>query len=332
MSNNVADVTVLLPVYNGEFYLRDAVASVLGQTYTNFVLLAINDGSTDGSGAVLHEFARQDSRVIVVQRENKGLAATLNEGIARAQTPYIARMDHDDICLPQRLALQVQRLKNDSELAVLGGQVRLTDASGREVAAAPLPVGKKAVAAALDDDCHIAHPTVMARREALLAVGGYDTRFFCEDYELWLRMRDAGYAVDNLAETVLLYRDHDAKMSGRRNALRVALAVAAAKELSCRRRENRPLDPALLPAIQDVATCLSIFGASPDADRFPLTLLETLLSRVPDFTPEEAEAALLLARRGVTMRQAARLAVRCIRGRRWGVLKALPKRLMDAGG
>lgn len=322
------DITVLLPVHNGEPYLCEAVASVLGQTYADFTLLAIDDGSTDGSGAILHEFARRDSRVVVVQRENKGLAATLNEGVARAQTPFIARMDHDDVCLPQRLAVQRQRLKKEPELAALGGQVRLIDAAGRDMPAPRLPVGTRAVARALDVYCPVAHPAVMARRAALLAVGGYDARFFCEDYDLWLRMRDAGHTIDNLPDIVLRYRVHAAKKSGRRNALRVALAVAVARELSCRRREKRPVSAALLPEIRDAATCLAVLGAPPDVGRFSLILLESLLSHVPDFTVEEAALAVLLVRRGVTLRQAARLAARCIRGRRWKALMALPRAVL----
>src|SRR4051794_24772902 len=108
-------ISVLLAVYNGGRYLRAAVDSILTQTFTDFEFIIIDDGSTDGSLATLREFAQRDPRINLVSRPNKGLTVTLNEGIALARGEFLARMDADDIALPQRFEKQIAYLRDHPE-------------------------------------------------------------------------------------------------------------------------------------------------------------------------------------------------------------------------
>ena len=209
-------ISVVLPVYNAEAYVREAVESILAQTFTDFELIVINDGSTDDSGVILRELAARDARIVLVERPNDGLVSALNDGIESARAELIARMDADDVSMPERFALQHARMVQEPELAVLGsffhimdrgvGTVRLYDYSPLTPAAAMRFVE--------EHGCPVHHPTVMMRRDAVLKAGGY-RKAFChaEDYDLWLRMSDLGYAIANLPQPLLNWREHGANVS-----------------------------------------------------------------------------------------------------------------------
>lgn len=199
------DTTVLLPVYNGEDFIAEAVESVINQTYSNFELLIIDDGSKDGTFEILQRLAANDSRIRIHQRENRGLIATLNEGIALCSSEFVARMDADDFALPQRLAVQHSYMAEHQHVAVCSsgleeyesGCVRTWQGEG------------EAVRARLLFGCCLFHPTIMARRSALQAVGGYDAAMPCaEDYGLWMRLTEAGYSLAVLPQVLLRYRVH----------------------------------------------------------------------------------------------------------------------------
>ena len=114
------EITVLMPVFNGEKFIRESIASILNQTFPDFEFLIINDGSTDHSLAIIEEYARCDARIRIISRENKGLAATLNEGIDLARGDYIARMDCDDISYPRRLERQLQYMRAHPDCVLCG--------------------------------------------------------------------------------------------------------------------------------------------------------------------------------------------------------------------
>ena len=208
-------ISVILPVYNAEAYVREAVESILAQSFTDFELIIINDGSTDGSGAILRELARRDARIVLVERPNDGLVSALNAGIESARADLIARMDADDVAMPERFALQHARMVKEPELAVLGSLIRWMDRVGNVIELANQPLTPKAIARCLEQGCPVAHPTVMMRRgAAVLKAGGY-RKAFCpaEDCDLWLRMSELGYAIANLPQPLLNYRWHDANVS-----------------------------------------------------------------------------------------------------------------------
>lgn len=205
-------ISVILPVYNAVSYVEDAVLSILRQVFVNFELIIIDDGSTDGSGKVLRKLAEQDKRIRLVQRENKGLIATLNEGIEMAAAPLLARMDADDISLPDRLATQFARMQREPDLVALGGSIQFMDVAGNLGRTVSYPRGN-AVDEALLWGAPMAHPAVMLRTEAVRETGGYSDLFpHAEDYDLWLRLRDKG-RLDNVRQKLLFYRLHGKSVS-----------------------------------------------------------------------------------------------------------------------
>lgn len=207
-------ISAVMPVCNGEAYVREAVESILAQTFTDFELIIINDGSTDGSGAILQELAVRDQRIVLVERANGGLVSALNEGIERAQAELIARMDADDVAMPERFALQLARLDAEPQLGLLGSFIRIMDKTGRIIRHGDYPVSPAETARFLEHGCPVAHPTVMMRREAVLKAGGYRKLFsHCEDYDLWLRISELGYGIANLPQPLLNYRMHGANVS-----------------------------------------------------------------------------------------------------------------------
>lgn len=207
-------ISVVLPVYNGEAFVREAVESILAQTFTDFELIIINDGSTDGSGAILRELEAGDQRIVLVERTNGGLVSALNEGIERARGDLIARMDADDVAMPERFALQHARMAAEPALGVLGSFIRIIDKAGDTIRLGDYPVSPTDTARFLEHGCPLAHPTVMMRRDAVLKAGGYRKVFsHCEDYDLWLRINELGYELANLPRPLLHYRMHGANVS-----------------------------------------------------------------------------------------------------------------------
>jgi glycosyltransferase involved in cell wall biosynthesis len=223
-----------MPVRDGERFLVEAVESVLGQTLSDLELIVVDDGSTDGTAGLLVELARRDARVRVVTQAPGGLAVALNAGCALASAPYIARLDADDVALPDRLERQVAYLDAHPEVALLGGGIVLVDEAGREIDREP---GR--AAPDLTQRNELVHATVVMRTEAFRALGGYRLDQ-SEDYDLWLRF-DGQYGVAALEEPVVRYRLHSGQFSVtklERQALGSLCVRAAARE----RRARRP-DP-----------------------------------------------------------------------------------------
>ena len=210
-------VSLLMSVYNGLPHLGAAVESILGQTFTDFEFVIIDDGSKDGSTEHLRRYADLDPRIVLVSRANKGLIASLNEAAALARAPLLARMDADDVSHPTRFARQVEAFASRPGLIALGTWVRFIDASGRVTGPGEgSPVGEAAVANAfVEGTGFVAHPTLMMRREAFEAVGGYRAAYLhAEDLDLLYRLSFAG-TIDNLPEHLLDYRTHEHNVSVR---------------------------------------------------------------------------------------------------------------------
>ena len=208
-------VSVLVPVYNGGVFLRAALESLRAQTFADFECLVLDDGSTDGSGELAQAIAAGDPRLRVIRRENRGLVATLNELLQVARGDLIARMDADDVALPDRFERQVAFLAAHPEVVCVGGGQILIDENDRRIAPIVPPVDDRAVQeSALRGHGSICHPTAMMRAAALRTLGGYRAEFYpAEDLDLWLRLGELG-ALANLAAPVLLYRVHSGSISG----------------------------------------------------------------------------------------------------------------------
>lgn len=229
-------VSVLLPVYNAQAYLAEAIESVLTQSFTDFELLAFDDGSSDASLDILHRYEAGDRRVRVFTRENRGLVATLNELIGLARGRYLARMDADDVCLPDRFARQVTFLDNHPDHLVVGGWYEMINAQGDPIGIVRSPTDHAAIDEAnIAGHTSICHPTAMIRRTAIATSNWYDQQHFAaEDLDLWLRIAEVG-KVANIADLVLRYRMHDGSISEAKGALQQAVMYAVCKSARARR-------------------------------------------------------------------------------------------------
>lgn len=210
---NTPLVSVLMPIYNGASDLRQALDTILKQSFNGFEVIAINDGSRDDSAEVLN--AVNDSRVRVVHQDNMGLAATLNRGLSLAQAPLIARQDQDDLSHPERLAKQLSYLNNNPECILLGTAADIWVGDVPSERAHDHPTEHELLAFDLLFNNPFVHSSVMMRKDAVLEVGGYTTdrsRQPPEDYELWSRLARKG-RVANLSERLLVYREVPHSMS-----------------------------------------------------------------------------------------------------------------------
>jgi glycosyltransferase involved in cell wall biosynthesis len=240
-------VSVLLPVYNAERYLAEAVESILAQSLDDFELIAVDDDSSDRSPQILRRFAEKDPRVRVVRHENRGLVASLNEMIAMARGEFLARMDADDVSLPGRLALQVAYLRDHPDVVAVGGAVDLIDWAGRFLAEGhPAMDHEEIQEMALTGRCALNHPSVTMRRDAVVAVGGYcEEMDHLEDLDLWLRLGEVGRVV-SLPDVVLKYRVHEKSRCEVYSADQAKFAKLAS-DRACDRRgiPRRPIPPGI---------------------------------------------------------------------------------------
>ncbi len=240
--SDAATISVLMPVYNAQQYVAAAAESILAQTFRDFEFQIIDDGSTDGSLAILKQLAARDSRIRLISRPNTGYVAALNEMLASARGEFIARMDADDLSLPERFEKQVAALRTSPEIGVIGGQMELMDPAGRTLCIRHVPLEHTQI-----DGEHlngiggmIAHPAAMLRTEIIRAAGDYRLDFWpAEDLDLFLRLAERT-RLANLPEVVLRYRLHEKSTSHqnrRRQAEVTRRSVAEA-------RERRGLGPA----------------------------------------------------------------------------------------
>ena len=214
-------VTVLLPVYNGSRYLREAVKSVLEQSWQDFELLIIDDGSTDDSAAIIKSFS--DPRIRLIQNEyNVGVARTLNRGLELARGEYVARMDADDISLPSRLEKQLVFLSEHAEIDVVATKVELIDAAGRNAGVwreDATMLAPEDIACCLPRANCIAHPAVMMRTEVARQYGYWDQKSPAQDYNLWLRMAADNVGIAKLDDSLLKHRRHAQSVTSRSNLI-----------------------------------------------------------------------------------------------------------------
>lgn len=213
MNHTKPKVSVLLPVYNGQDYLAEAIDSILSQSFSDFELIIINDGSSDGSVAIIEKL--DDPRIRFYQQSNKGLAATLNRGISLAIGEYIARQDQDDVSLPFRLEKQVAFLDANPEVGMVGASAEIWVGNERTNRFLRHPADDAALKFGLLFDNHFVHSSVMIRRSVFESVGEYSedsSRQPPEDYELWSRVMKK-YKLANLPEVLLAYREVEGSMS-----------------------------------------------------------------------------------------------------------------------
>ncbi|ASA19864.1 glycosyltransferase family 2 protein [Paenibacillus donghaensis] len=210
----MANLSVLMPVYNASHYLSNAIESILLQSYTDFELIVINDGSTDSSLEIIHHYS--DPRIKLINNpENLGIVSSLNRGFSAATGTFIARMDADDYSLPNRFMAQLQFMDLHPEIGVCGTQFRIMDNSEVRMQTSTLPLDPDILSCSLLLNCCLAHPTTMIRRHVLEKLTGplYDPSYqHAEDYHLWARLSEIT-RIANLEECYLHYRHHNDQIS-----------------------------------------------------------------------------------------------------------------------
>jgi glycosyltransferase involved in cell wall biosynthesis len=209
-----ATVSIVMPVYNAERYVAQAVESILTQTFGDFEFLIVDDGSTDDSLRILRDYERRDNRVRLISRPNTGYVIALNEMLAMAKGEFVARMDADDISLPERIGRQVAFLREHTDVACVGTSSDRIDAKGRRIGQVRHQLNDDEVfAGLLRGDNPVLHPSVMMRADAAKGAGGYDTSLMpAEDLDLWLRLSEVG-RVSVLPDILIKYRLHSGSVS-----------------------------------------------------------------------------------------------------------------------
>ncbi len=288
-----------MPVRNGERYLALAVASIVEQTMADFELIAIDDGSNDASLAVLQRFAAADARVRVLSTVGTGIVAALNQGIAASRAELIARMDADDIAMPDRLERQIGLMAARPDVVAAGSAALKIDSAGNETGAFAVPTDSASISAEMMLRNPFIHPTMIMRKTAVDAAGRYRPGCtYAEDYDLWLRMAEVG-VLANLAEPTLRFRVHSGQTSKTKRLAQRA-AAALARQVATRRRSgngegvdmNNSLQECCAEYLSMRADDAVLFGGKESKDiavmlrlvhlRLPQTTMALLLKRMSE--------------------------------------------------
>lgn len=211
-------LSVVLPCRNAAETVREAVDSIRRQTFEDWELIAVDDGSTDGSGGVLASLASEDRRVRVVETAPRGIVAALQEGCRLARAPLIARMDADDTAKPERFEKQLQLLAGDKRIALCGVHVDISGPAAGEGRVRYRDwlnglVTHEDIVRELFVECPVAHPAFMMRRADFEGAGGYEDHGWAEDYDLCMRLFLAGKRFANVPERLLVWRDEPGRLS-----------------------------------------------------------------------------------------------------------------------
>ncbi len=215
----MAKVSILMPCFNAAATLEEALQSLVEQSLSDFEVVAIDDGSTDATAAILQTWADKDGRIIVHSQPHSGIVAALNAGLARCRAPYVARMDADDLAHPQRLEKQVAFLDRHEEIDLVSC---LVECFPRENVRQGFRIYTDWMNSLVEEEQIIkemfiespfAHPSVTFRRRVVERLGGYQDHGWAEDYDLWLRMLIAGRRFAKLPQVLLMWREHPGRLT-----------------------------------------------------------------------------------------------------------------------
>lgn len=232
-------VSIVMPVRNGADFLAAALDSLLAQTFYDFELLVIDDGSHDATPELMADYAARDARIRLLQNTGFGVVDALNLGLEAANGELIARMDHDDFARPGRLAAQVEFLRNHPEILVVGTQIQPFSERRNRLRPSRYPLAPGEIRVAMERTNCLAHPSVIMRSAPVRAAGGYRKLFrYVEDYDLWLRLLELG-DLANIDIIGLDYRLH-ANMSTLRGVEQVALETVVTQIFAQHRSRGEP--------------------------------------------------------------------------------------------
>lgn len=202
-------VSVIIPVKNAGEFVGAAIQSIIDQTYKNWEMVVVDDGSTDETGKILKKFAKKDKRItIITHKESKGIGASLNRALTKTKGKYIARMDGDDISLSNRLATQVSILQKHPQIVAVGGQAEMIDGEGEIFAYKHFPTDAKTLRDMIMWMVPIQHPVMMAKAEVYKKCRYDETFITAEDVELFMQLLQYG-ELGNVPQVVYKYRKAD---------------------------------------------------------------------------------------------------------------------------
>jgi len=245
-------VSVIIPAYNAQRYVAEAVESTLAQSFDDFECIVVDDGSNDRTPRILADLARRDARVRPLRIPHGGIVEALNAGLHAARGELIARMDADDICLPERFDQQIRFLDQHPECVALGSRVMLVDPYGSPLWEVEVKTEHEQIEADLlrGNGWAMFHPTALIRRQAMLDIGGYRPEYqWSEDIDLFLRLAEVG-RLANLPQTLLWYRQHFSSVNRTKLDLQLRRSERLLAEAYGRRGRALPDDFRLEPAPQ----------------------------------------------------------------------------------
>jgi glycosyltransferase involved in cell wall biosynthesis len=215
---NATQVSILLPIYNPKIdHLVEAIESISLQTFYNFECIFIYDHPIEDITNILNYYSTNDARFSIIYGDNQGLVSALNKGMDRACGQYIARMDADDICLPNRLESQVEFM-DSTGCDIVGGHYFIIDDAGEYVSARVVPISHDEISLVLSKTVPFAHSSVMMRRDFILSKAlryGMDKVNVSEDYQLWTQMFTSGAKFGNVSDWILKYRLSETSLNQR---------------------------------------------------------------------------------------------------------------------
>ncbi len=306
-------VSVIVPVFNGERFLPTALEAILAQTFADFEVIAVDDGSTDATPAILAAAAARDPRVRVERLARSGHTRATRHAIDLARGELLAHCDHDDVWLPTRLERCVSYLDAHPDVAAVGTGATVVDAEDRPLGVIAHPCEPDEMARRLPDANAICHSSVLTRAAALRAVGGHREAFrHASDYDLWLRLSER-FRLANLPDRLVRYRVHFGNMTVVDPEAAGGCGVAA-RAAARARREGRP-DP-IEDRPYEVSELLRVLGADPRevlGEGFGLALYLAELARTAH--ARDAERVLLHRAYGL--------------GRRIGMSKGRARHLLE---
>jgi len=280
MSSAIPAISVVMAVYNGEKYLRESIDSILGQTYSDFEFIIVDDCSTDSTPAILAEYANSDQRVRVLRNDtNLQMSKSLNVGIAAACGEYIARQDADDVSLPTRFQRQIEFLHDHPDTLALGTGIIIIDEDGRELGTSIQPRTDLEIKWNFLSGRVLTHTTVFVARSALMTIGGYPIRpdlSICEDAACWARIARLG-KLAGIPEPLAKYRLHAESMTSANSSSAFWADVTRFMRESFAYILGEPVDDSLW-------NIWTRFAISPFNPPFTLAEVRTLSDLLPKLT------------------------------------------------
>ena len=242
-------ISVVIPAYNGAEFLAETLSSLAKQTFRDFEVVLVDDGSSDGTAEIADRFSNEMSMRVLVNTKNIGIAASLNRGIAESDSVFIARLDADDLAHPNRLAQQLNFLETSPDIDLCGTHM-LTFKSGNASADSVLeyPTSDASIKTMLLQQNALSHPSILMRRSFIVDVGSYDSECdFVEDYDLWCRGVLVGKRYANMEQHLTFYRVHPGQIGQSKFKLQ------RERDLGVKNRYISALlsgmDPGFLPAL-----------------------------------------------------------------------------------